>query len=126
MLEAAIAENMGIIIVGIGILLLVLIVFKIYKFRRIVDLDRSFKKWGENGKPCQDGNPRNIWDYHFFPGISRLWHSSEWQDAIVLSILVGLFVIYLFTKDTLVSHLLTVNFGAIIGMFVKRYEVKKQ
>ena len=96
-----------------------LIAFKFYKFKKLIALDMGLKIY-ENGNLSQEGKARNIWDYSFFPGLSRLWHQSEWQTALAIFILLFLLCIYLYTKDDKLYNLLGLNFGVVIGMMIKR------
>ena len=114
-----IEQHFSTVIICLTILLAGLIAFKIYKFKRLIDLDKGCKKY-ENGQLAQEGRARNVWDYSFFPGLSRLWHQSEWQTALAMFILLFLFCIYLYTKDDKLFYLLGLNFGVVIGMMLKR------
>lgn len=96
-----------------------LIVFKFYKFKKLIELDMGWKKY-EGGNLSQERRARNIWDYSFFPGLSRLWHQSEWQTALAIFILLFLLCIYLYTKDDKLYNLLGLNFGVVIGMMIQR------
>jgi len=121
-MSIAIQENMATIIISVSVLLLVLISFKIYKFKKLCDLDEKYKTWDNEGHQVKEGLGRNIWDYSFFPGISRLWHQSEWQTATAMLILGLLILVYIYTKDINLLNLLGVNLGIVVGMLVKRKE----
>jgi uncharacterized integral membrane protein len=118
-MEEAIKEYTGWIIGIVAVVIVGLIIYKIYKFHKLIELDKLYKKYNNEGILIQEARTRNIWDYHFFPGFSRLWHASEWQTAVVMAVLVVLFVIYLFTKDDKLFNLLGVNFGLVLGMMIK-------
>jgi len=114
-----IEQHFSTIIICFTILIGGLIVFKVYKFKMLIALDMGWKKY-ENGNLSQECRARNIWDYSFFPGLSRLWHQSEWQTALAMFILLFLLFIYLYTKDDKLYNLLGLNFGVVIGMMIKR------
>jgi len=113
-------QNFVAILICITIILSILIGFKIYKFNKLVELDKAFKEYYENGQIKQEVHKRPIWDYHFFPGLSRLWHQSEWQIAVAMIIMIFLLCLYLYTKDNKLFTLLGLNFGVIVGMMIKR------
>ena len=115
-----IQQNSVVIIIAFAVIVLVLIGYKIYKFKKVTELDRAYKKYHENGQVSQEGRSRNIWDYSFFPGLSRLWHQSEWQAAVAMSILVFLLCLYLYTTDDKLFTLLGLNLGIVLGMMIKR------
>ena len=115
----AIREYMGWIIGVVSVLIAGSFIYKIYKFRKIIELDKSYKEYNNEGKIIRETRTRNIWDYHFFPGLSRLWHASEWQTAVVMAVLLVVFVVYLFTKDDKLFNLLGLNFGLVLGMMIK-------
>jgi hypothetical protein len=58
MLKNIFEQNMDLVIGAITILLLVLIIFKIWKFYRITNLDRNYKKVDDEGNVIQNGRKR--------------------------------------------------------------------
>jgi hypothetical protein len=115
-----IQQHFGILSVSFTVLIIAFMGFKIYKFKKMTELDKAWRKYHENGQIAQEGMTRNIWDYSFFPGISRLWYQSEWQTAVAMLILLFLLCLYLYTKDDKLFTLLGLNFGIVIGMMIKR------
>ena len=120
MLKNLLEQNITHIIWAITIVVLVLILFKIWKFYRITDLDKNYKKTDLQGNVIQNCRTRNIWDYHFFPGLSRMWHSSEWQEAAGITLLLIFLGAYLYTRDQSILFVLGVNFGVVFGMQIQR------
>jgi len=115
-----IQQHFGILVVCVTVLLLFLIAFKIYKFHTIAELDKAWKKFHDNGQLAEQVYCRHIWDYHFFPGLSRLWHQSEWQIAVATFVLLLLLCLYFYTKDDKLFTLLGLNFGIVIGMMIRK------
>ena len=116
-------QNMSYIICSGTILLVILIAFKIYKFRRLIDQDAKYKKTDKTGNIIQETYPRPIWDYNFFPGISKLWHRSESQTLLAMLFMALLLVLYVITRADGLLNLLAINFGAFIGMMIKWKDV---
>lgn len=120
MLKNLIEQNMSFMIGAITLLLLVLIIFKIFKFYRITDLDKNYKKVDDKGNVIQHSRTRNIWDYHFFPGLSKLWHQGEWQVAGAASLILFFAFLWLYTKNDTILNMIGINFGLVIGMMLKK------
>ena len=120
MLKTLIEQNFIHIIWAITIILLVLILFKIWKFYQITTLDKNYKKTDLKGNVIQHSRTRNIWDYHFFPGLSRLWHQSEWQVAGAASLILVFVFLWLYTRNDTVLNLIGINFGLVIGMMLEK------
>lgn len=118
MLEA-IQQHIGKIIAFGCFLITVLTFFKIWKVRKLIELDKLYRKCRDNGQIIEETRTRNIWDYNFFPGMSKLWHFSGWQVLVAMVILLFLLLAYSFTKDDRLLNLLGVNFGIVLGMMIK-------
>jgi len=97
----------------------IVVLIKIYKFNKMIELDKSVKRYGENGQLIQEGYPRNVWDYSFFPGLSKIWFQSEWQNLVAMVCVFAILILYLVTKDQLFRDLLGVNFGVVLGMLLE-------
>ncbi|MFA5359479.1 MAG: hypothetical protein WC349_00760 [Patescibacteria group bacterium] len=106
------------------ILICIFIIVKLFQFNKIIKIDENYRKYSEDGKILEQGNPRNIWDYHFFSGISKLVLGAEWHKTIILILLVILIFLYLKTKDELFKTLLITDFGIIIGAIIDK-SIKK-
>ena len=100
-------------------LLTAVTVFKIWKIRRMMQLDKEYKAY-KDGNLVTDGRSRNVWDYNFFPGMSKAWHMSEWQPLLAVAILLLLILVYVFTNEEKVLGFLGVNLGVILGMMLNR------
>lgn len=108
-----------IIVIGI------LVFFKIWKLHNVFENDRIFKKTDLKGNMIQEGKTRDIWDTNLFPGLSRIWHKSEWQEAAGMMLMLIFLSAYLYTKDQSILFVLGVNFGVLIGTQIQRYKEKK-
>lgn len=117
MLEA-LEPHLGKIIVFVMCLIGGLTIYKFWKCRNLFELDKQFKRYNDKGEIIQETRSRNIWDYNFFPGLSKLWHISEWQILVAMVILLLLLILYLFRKDNALLNLLSVNFGILLGMMI--------
>lgn len=114
-------------IIMIGIVALVISIsaiiacvkYQYFKIKTMTDNDTKYKKYNEQGQLYQEGNVRPVWDYSFFPELSRLWHKGEWPELVAAVLLVTLLTIYLFTKDQEILKLLGINFGVLIGTLIK-------
>jgi len=126
MLKNLIEQNMTLMIGAITLLLLVLIIFKIWKFYRITDLDKNYKKVDDKENVIQCGRTRNIWDYHFFPGLSRLWHQGEWQVAGAASLILVFIFLWLYTRNDTILNMIGINFGVVIGMMLEKQRKQKK
>jgi hypothetical protein len=111
-------QNPLLFFISTVIIIALLIFFKIYKFKKLIDADMRYRRF-ENGQLVQEGYPRHIWDYNFFPGISRLWHASEWQQALSIFTLIIIILIYLYSNDEKLINLIGINFGVVIGMSLR-------
>lgn len=126
MLANAVAENMTLIIWAVIILVFfsmtLFSIMHMVKSRWIIDVDKNYKEYDkETGKLVKEGNPRNIWDYNTFSGVSRLFFKEgEWQTALALLLFFILVVVYLWMRDSAVLNLVGANLGFIIGMTIKR------
>jgi len=98
---------------------LLVAIIKIYKFNKMIEIDKNFKQYSENGQLLQEGHLRNVWDYSFFPGLSKIWLQSEWQNLVAMVSVFTILILYLVTKDQLFRDLLSVNFGVVIGMLLE-------
>jgi uncharacterized integral membrane protein len=120
-------QHIGWIIVLVAILALwilglltYIIYFKIRKIKDLMELDEKHEEHNSNGQLIVKGRTRNVWDYNFFPGLSKLWHFSGWQVLVAMVILLVLLLVYCFTKDSTLLNLLGVNFGIILGMMIQK------
>ena len=113
-------QHMGKIIIIVGICFFLWICKNIWKFKRIIENDKAFRKYNNDGKIIQEVYNRPIWDYHFFPGLSKVWHMSQWQPLLAIVILVFLLVLYLFIKDDKLLNLVSVNLGTALGMMIRQ------
>ena len=94
----------------------------IYKFRRIIDLDKSYKKTvkkSNSEETHEEGHPRNIWDYKFFPGLSKIFIYGRWENGAIMLLMLVLISVYLITWNDLLKTLMVANFGVIIGKMVQ-------
>ncbi len=119
MLGDLLKKNIPHVVWSAAFLLALLICFKIYKFIRIANLDKNYREMDASGNLLKQGHNRSIWDYSFFPGLSRLWHQSEWQSAIAILILLIMLIAYLWTKDEALLSVLGINFGVVVGMMIR-------
>jgi hypothetical protein len=101
-----------------GVITLI-VAFKMWKVRRMMELDRAYKRY-ENGQLVEDGRTRSVWDYNFFPGLSKVWHMSQWQPLIAILTLVILALAFMFTKDERIGGIVGVNLGVVLGMLLKK------
>jgi hypothetical protein len=94
----------------------------IYKFKRIIDLDKSYKKTVKKStceETHEEGHPRDIWDYKFFPGFSKLFIYGRWENGAIMLLMLVLIAGYLFTLNDLLRTLVVADFGVIIGKMVQ-------
>jgi len=120
MLTSLLQENATHIIWAVAVIIIILIAFKIFKFYRITGLDKNHKEFGPEGNFLKEGHNRPIWDYHFFPGLSRIWHQGEWQVAAAATLILIFLFAYLYTKDRLLANLLQITLGVVIGVMIER------
>jgi len=120
MLTSLLQENTTHIIWAVAVIIIILIAFKIFKFYRITGLDKNHKEFGPEGNILKEGHNRPIWDYHFFPGLSRIWHQGEWQVAAAATLILIFLFAYLYTKDRLLANLLQITLGVVIGVMIER------
>ena len=121
MLKNILEQNFVHFVWSITIILLALIAFKIYKFWKISEIDKNYEKYNDNNKLLEKGNLRNIWDYSFFPGISRLWFKDAGTyTALILLVLFFLGTLYLITRNDTVLQFLGINVGAFFGAVFKQ------
>jgi predicted acyltransferase len=113
-------NNASQLIWSVTAIVILLIGFKIWKFYRISEIDKNYKKFDPQGNIIEQGRPRNIWDYHFFPGISQLWHRGEWQAAVAATLILAFLVAYLYTRDPLLGQLLNITLGVVIGYLIHK------
>ena len=120
MLTSLFQQNTNLIIWLIAVIIIILIGFKIWKFYKITDLDKNYKKFDHERNILEEGHNRPIWDYHFFPGLSRIWHQGEWQVAAAATLILIFLFAYLYTKDSLLANLLQITLGVVIGVMIER------
>ena len=121
MIKEIIEQNIGQIIWAVVILILGFGGLHIYKIRKIIDSDKSYKKINENGQLIEEGHLRSIWDYSIFPGLTKLWFDKAgWQTALALFAFVLLLIVYLFTRENILLNILGINLGVFFGMMLKK------
>lgn len=118
-MSAIIEQYMAWIIGFIFAIIFVLVIYKIYKFHKLIEYDRLYKKYNDNGQIIEETRTRNIWDYNFFPGLSKVWHFSGWQFLVAILILLFVILMYAFTKDEKLFDILGLNLGVILGMMIR-------
>lgn len=112
--------NITLIIILSFILIFSFIIIHLYKFKKIIEIDNNIKETDKEGNIIKQGRSRNIWDYKFFPGLSKLILGAEWHKTVILFLLVILFFLYLKTHDELFKTLLITDFGIIIGAIIEK------
>jgi hypothetical protein len=121
MFERLLQEHFSVVIIIVGCLLLATIVYRGFKFNQIIKTDRAWKKYDPaTGNLIEEIHKRPIWDYHIFPGLSKLFHNREWKELFAMILLCVLLFLYLYLKDDKILNLLGINFGVIIGMMIKK------
>lgn len=105
-------------IICVAILTIIMIVYKAYRFHKITELDRSWRKYHENGNLAEEIHRRPIWDYSYFPGVSKAWHQSKWQTLIAIFVLLFILILYLYTDNEKLINLLSMNLGIVLGMMI--------
>ncbi len=116
----AIDPSIAFVLAIVGVCFLATCGYRMYALNKMAESDRSCRTYRENGNLAQEGKTRNVWDYSLVPGLSRLWHSSEWQLATAEALLVGLIVLYVILEDDNLFNLLGINFGVVIGMLLQK------
>jgi len=94
--------------------------FKIRKIRDLMKLDGQHEEYSPDSKLKVKGRTRDIWDYNFFPGMSKKWHFEGWKFLVAIGLVLIFLLLYMFTRDDTLSRLLGLNVGLLLGMLIKK------
>jgi cbb3-type cytochrome oxidase subunit 3 len=103
-------------LIVMGIVSCAFLVVQYNKTKRIIEADANYEK-REDGK-TEKGHVRNVWDYSFFPGFSRVLFRADWKILLAILLLIFLAVLYGIFREKEILDLLKVNVGAVIGTLV--------
>lgn len=113
--------NAAIIITGIICVTVLFILFMILQYNKtlkILEADKTYKKYDDHQNLMQEGVSRNRWDLSYLPALSRIFYHADWKIILSVILLLFLAVFYAIFRDNSVLDLIKVNVGAIIGTLV--------
>lgn len=111
----------AVIIVGIICITVLFILFMILQYKKtlkILEADKSYKKYDDQQKLVQEGVARNRWDLSYLPALSRIFFHADWKIILSVILLIFLALLYALFRDNSILDLIKVNVGAIIGTLV--------
>ena len=107
-------------ILGIFGTLITFLILQYKKTFKMLENDRAFKKFNNDGKPIQEGIERNRWDLSYIPELSRQFFKSDWRITFSILLLIFISILYAIFRNEQFLNLILVNTGAIIGVLTKQ------
>ena len=99
-------------------LVVVFLILQYHKTLKMLEADKTYKKYDPNQQILQEGVARNRWDLSYFPALSRIFFKADWKIILACMLLIFFIIIYAILRENTILDLIKVNFGAIIGALV--------